>query len=229
MRLLGLVVALGWGCAPTESKQAEPAPEPDPTVSAALTKGDRASVRAAVRDAAGRDPGEDVCAVWPDSFPRVVVVGTFAHDAGCMHEGLFVDRTWHGGSSTQAASAGLATGGWAEASIERRQALAQAWVEEVSQAFGGRFVKQTGTAFELEDTRAFQPVHVRPTKVRGVVVEGWVAEPSGMVFEEAYRFVQYRFGSDGELTSRVAQRFSVPGEVIRERERSGQAPTPETK
>lgn len=227
MRFIGILVALGWGCAPTELEQAEPVPVPEPEEPAVLTKDDRASVRLAVADATGRDPGEDVCAVWPESFPRVVVVGTFAHDAGCMHEGVFVDRTWYG--SKGSASAGLVTAGWGEASMQQRQALAQAWVEEVSQAFGGRFVKQTGTAFELEDTPDFRPVHVRPTKVRGVVVEGWVAEPSGMVFEEAYRFVQYRFGSDGGLTSRVAQRFSVPGEVIRERELSEQARTPEKK
>lgn len=171
-------------------------------------------MRKAVTEATGNDPGEDVCAAWPSTFPEVVVVGTFAHDRGCMHEGLFVGRKWFEGRDDKGTIAGLESAGWSDEALEGRERLARAWVSEVLQAFGGRFVESSTPAFELEDTPEFTPVHVRATKVLGVVVNGWVEKPSGMVFEEAYHFVEYRFGRDGSLKASSTRAFAVPGERL---------------
>lgn len=207
-------------CARSDSRQVSDGDEGgSPEAAQPPARGDRAAVREAVKKATGQDPGEDVCAEWPPSFPRVVVVGSFAHDRGCTFDGLLVDRTWlTGGEGVSAA--GLASAGWAEADMYSREKLAKAWVEEVEQAFGGHFVQASTTAFTFDDTPAFDPVRVRTTKVLGVVVEGWIAEPSGMVWEESYHYVEYRFDREGNLKATSERSFSVAGERIQEHERS---------
>lgn len=174
---------------------------------------DDEAVREAFEKATGRALDEHDCVVWPRSFERVVLVGSFANDRGCMHEGMFIDRTWHEKGGAQAA---LATAGWDDADIEKRQELARAWVEQASQAFGGRFVDKSQTAFEFEDTPDFEPVRVRATQELGVVVSGWVEEPAGMVWESAYRFVEYRFGRDGSVERTLGKQFSVEGQRIKD-------------
>lgn len=224
MREVTLVISLCLACAKTGAAQDTKTSEGDATAKVPsgepFARDDRDAVRQAIQEATGRDPGDDACIQWPPSFPRLVVVGTFAHDRGCMYEGLFVDRTWYAGRDAKADVAGLSTVGWAKADIEQRQKIARDWVREVAQAFDGRFVEKPTTAFAFDDTPDFEPVHVRPTKVMGVVVDGWVAEPSGMVFEEAYRFVEYRFGPDATVQGSSSRQFAVPGERIREREQS---------
>ena len=180
--------------------------------------GDRAAVREAVKAATGEDLGEEICAEWPSTFPRLVLVGDFADDLGCTYEGMFVDRTWHGRNDHRRTQAGLATVGWAEADTDARQRLAKAWVNEIAHAFDGTFVSAETTAFELEDTPAFEPPRVAATDENGVIVSGWVAEPSGMVWEESYHFAEYRFGPDGSLDASIGRHFTVPGERIQKAE-----------
>lgn len=162
-------------------------------------------MRNAVTKARGRDPGEDVCAAWPQTFPKVVVVGGFAHDRGCMPIGAFVGRKWFD-RMDEATVAGLTSAGWVDGALEKREPLARAWVQEVLQAFGGHFVTEPTRAFELDDTPEFTPVGVRATESLGVVVSGWVQEPPGMVYEETYALVEYRLprrARDDELEPRV--------------------------
>ncbi|HWB80092.1 MAG TPA: hypothetical protein VG755_34240, partial [Nannocystaceae bacterium] len=64
------------------------APEPAPK---AFAKDDKAAVLAAYKAASGSDLGDDACVEWPPSFPRVTLIGGFAHDRGCDLDGVFVD------------------------------------------------------------------------------------------------------------------------------------------
>lgn len=179
-----------------------------------------AAVREAVKAATGEDLGADLCTVFPSTFPRVIVVGGFADDRGCMYEGMFVDRTWYGRGGERPSRAVLGTAGWADADAETRQKLARAWVHEVSNAFGGSFVAETTTAFSFGDTPDFEPPRVSATEDGSVIVSGWIEEPSGMVWESAYHFVEYRFGPDASIDVGVSRHFSVPGQRIQAAEAS---------
>jgi hypothetical protein len=176
-----------------------------------------------VTEVTGKDPGEDACFAWPQSFPRVVVVGSFAHDRGCMNVGLFVDRTFH---AVGGEVAGLATRGFASAGMTDKESLARAWIDEVEHAWDGSFLTAATTAFSVDDSPKFAPVRVRADKVGGVVVEGWVQQPPGMSDESAFVFVSYRFAKDGALSRDEKQTFAVDGARIREKERGAAKPPP---
>lgn len=211
-----LVLALLGGCA--RSGPDAPAADGGASAETPFARDDRAAVREAVKAATGEDLGDDVCAVWPASFPGVVVVGGFAHDAGCMYEGAFLGRTWHGRGSKPVTAAALRAAGWAEADSDTRQRLAGAWVREVEQAFGGSFVATSTTAFTFDDTPTFEAPHVSTTESNGVVVSGWVQETAGMVWEAAFHFSEYRFAPDATLEVSHGRNFSVKGERIQEAE-----------
>ncbi len=189
---------------PTRVAAAAPAVEP-------FAPNDEASVRAALAQA-GRDIGEHACFSWPRTFPRVVVVGGFAHDRGCEPEGVFVDRTFH---ADNLSAAGLATRGFERSGLAAKETNARAWVDEVVHAFGGGFVRSSHTAFTIEGSPPFEPVHVRADKIGGVVVEGWTQLPSGMADESTFVRVVYRFAKDGTLAVEERNRFTVPGDVLR--------------
>jgi hypothetical protein len=202
--VLSLVLACtrsGDGASGTPGQQ--PAPEKP-----AIVEGDKAALKAAIK-AGGGEFGDDDCAEWPRSFPRVVAAGSFAHDRGCDLEGLLVDGEWitRGGEV-----AGLATRGFAGATPEDKQKLARAWVEEVAQGFGGGFVGAPEPAFKVAGV-THTPVVVRMEGPE-VVVEGWTREPSGMRWESAYNLVTYRFAADGKLSVAGKQRFAVEGERL---------------
>jgi len=185
-----------------------------------FARNDEAAVKAALQSN-GHEVHDDMCIEWPSSFPRVVLIGGFAHDQGCSHEGMFVDRKFHAtGGEVEA----LATRGFETAGIEEKEAIARAWIGEVVHAFGGGFVTQSSSAFELDDSPKFEPVHVRANKVGGVVVEGWVQDPSGMRFESSFRLVTYRFAPDGSISAESKRQFTVDGERLNAHERERAKP-----
>lgn len=214
-RALALVL-LALSCTKAEPSPTKPtaAERKAGAKSEPFAKNDEQAVRAALAEG-GHDVG-DACFAWPASFPRVVVVGGFAHDRGCDLEGMFVDRTWHGEGGTKAA---LATREFADAKMEDKEAIARAWVEEGLQAFGGRFVQVTHKAFELEGSPKFEPVRARMNKIGGIVVEGWVERPPGMQDESGFDFVVYRFAPDGAVETASSRGFVVDGQRLREAER----------
>ncbi|MBX7081909.1 MAG: hypothetical protein K1X88_22075 [Nannocystaceae bacterium] len=197
----------------TATPTADPQPtDPEP---APLAKDDQAGVKAALA-AAGVSLDDDGCVAWPLSFPRVVAIGSFAHDRGCETMGLLVDRRWHAGDTGIAAA--LATVGFPAATMERREGLARAWVDEVEHAFGDHFVTTSELAFELDGSSRFQPVIVRTNKLGAVVVEGWTREPSGMQDESGFARMRYTISPPGELQRSSEARFSVEGPRLREAE-----------
>ncbi len=184
----------------------EPTPQP-------IAPDDRATVAKALADAGVRF-GDDDCVAWAPSFPRVVAVGSFAHDRGCETVGLLVDRRWHAGDAGVAAA--LATVGFAAAALVEREALARRWVDEVEHAFGDHFVTESELAFELDGSSRFQPVLARTNKLGAVVVEGWTREPAGMQDESAFQRMRYTLSPQGELQRSSEARFSVEGPRLRE-------------
>lgn len=200
-----------------------PAPEVPPGPSEEnFARGDQESVRAALATAWGRVVDDDTCIEWPESFPRLVVVGSFAHDRGCRLHGVFIDRRY---VEKDYVPAGLATRGFANASPSLKPGIAKAWVEQVAHAFEGRFVTEPTPAFAIEGSPAFTLVKVSGATA-DITVEGWVREPSGRRDEEAYEFVSYRFTPEGALTTTRSQRFAVDG--ARLRALTGEPTTPPT-
>jgi hypothetical protein len=181
----------------------------------AFARDDKAAVLAAYEAATGSDLGDDACVVWPSSFPRVTLVGGFADDLGCELEGVFVDGDLR---KTDANQAGLATREFEKAVLHDKEAIARAWTDEVLHAFGGRFVAASETAFEIEGSPKFAAPRATENKIGGVVVEGWVQRPSGMVNEVSYDYIIYRFAPDGALETEARNSFTVPGEKLSEAE-----------
>ena len=202
----GPAVARTGPAAPT--KQPTPAFAPD----------DRAAVVKASEEATGREPDEHDCVAWPASFPRVVVLGTFAHDRGCAGEALFVDRKFY---ATDGEVAGLATRDFASATGEQKQALARGWVEEVAQEFSSRFLSEPSAAFEFPGVPKFAAPKLADGPDGGVVVSGWEKDPPGMVDEDAYNFVTYSFTTGGRMSTKFAQGFAVEGAKLRARKAGG--------
>lgn len=180
-----------------------------------FAKDDKAAVLAAYKAATGTDLGEDACVVWPSSFPRVTLVGGFAHDRGCDLEGVFVDGELR---KTDANQAGLATREFEKAVLADKEAIARAWTDEVLHAFGGNFVSASQPAFEIEGSPKFSAPRATENKIGGVVVEGWVQRPAGMVYEFAYDYIIYRYAPDGALETEKRNSFSVPGDKVRDAE-----------
>ena len=207
------LASAGDGPPATSTVTATPTPTPTPT-GPTFTRDDRTAVQAALRSA-GVELDDHDCVTWPASFPRVVVVGSFAHDRGCRNSGLFVDRKWIAeGGEVEA----LATRDFVGAKLTDKEAIARAWIDEVEHAFGGEFVATSEVAFTLEGSRPFTPVVVRENKVGGVVVEGWERVPPGMRDQSTYVLVSYRFAPDGQLTAETKQDFSIEGQRLRDAE-----------
>jgi hypothetical protein len=168
----------------------------------AFAKDDKAAVLAAYEAATGTDLGDDACVVWPSSFPRVTLVGGFAHDRGCDLEGVFVDGELR---KTDANQAGLATREFDKAVLHDKEAIA-------------RFVTASETAFEIAGSPKFTAPRATENKIGGVVVEGWVQRPAGMVYELSYDYIIYRFAPDGALETETRNSFTVPGEKVHDAE-----------
>jgi len=184
-------------------------PDPPP---APFARDDRPAVAAALK-ASGVELDASDCLVWPTSFPRVVVVGAFAHDRGCDRTGVFVDRRWYASDGDAPA---LATRDFTAARLADKEAIARAYVDEVVHAFGHQFVTEPAPAFGFPDSPKYAPVIARENKLGGVVVEGWEAVPPGMNDESAYVLATHRFAPDGALTSETKQQFAVDGDRLRQ-------------
>lgn len=211
-----LVISVLAACQPVQVVPggASGAPLPPAQAQASFAQGDKQAVQAALKDA-GVELDGDACVAWPSSFPRVVVVGTFAHDRGCDTIGLFVDRRWTPGGDEVA---GLSTRAFASAAQTDKESLARAWIDEVVHVFGGSFVTSEHVAFTLGRGPPYTPVLVRANKIDGVVVEGWEIGRSGMRDESTFTFATYRFAPDGRLTAETKQSFTVDGATLRKAE-----------
>ncbi|HEY1558793.1 MAG TPA: hypothetical protein VGF94_28415 [Kofleriaceae bacterium] len=114
-------------------------------------------------------------------FKKVVLVGSFANDRGCMAEGYFADGVYVADRGKSAPA--LAASGWSDA--KKRGDLAVAWAKEM-----------TGDSF------AGDPKAVAG-KDGSVVVTGWVNDPVGMIPEQHSEQLEFRFTPAGDVTTKV--------------------------
>ena len=69
------------------------------------------------------------CVRRDPSLPGIVVVGRFAYDLGCRLEGVFVNSSYVATDDKGMSGRALEALGWKTANQQKREALAQAWVD----------------------------------------------------------------------------------------------------
>lgn len=145
--------------------------------------------------------GEEVkgCVKRSRVFPGAVVVGSFAHDRGCMAHGVYVGCCYHEGVTTSAGPV-LAAAGWGAAAAPRREELALLWLKDIYFAFGGSLLETPGEDFARAG-QAFAPPAVATGADGVVTVRGWMLHPSGMLPESRYSLVEHRLAPDGRHLS----------------------------
>jgi hypothetical protein len=129
-------------------------------------------------------------------LPKVVVVGSFAHDYGCSFQGVFIgNRYFEEESATVVSKNALDFLGWETARQEERERLALVWVEKGLLAFL--------TVLEQKDEdfkdRAFQAPKATSSGNGEVTVTLWIRQPPGMSRERVYQLWEYRFSKYGDL------------------------------
>src|SRR5262245_15865373 len=86
-------------------------------------------VTAAYTKATGKTlPKEHRCATRSKTFPGLVRIGMFAHDRGCIPQGILVGCAMN---PTGFAAAAMAKAGWDKADLAKRKELASAWLTEI--------------------------------------------------------------------------------------------------
>ena len=148
---------------------------------------------AAVAKAAGMPVrnGSDTpeCVERPRHFPGIAVSGSFAYDAGCM------DATWVVDCKKVAnapdSKAILARAGWPKAKGKLREALAQAYVEEISELWDGSLMNDP------------DPVKSVAAADGSVVVTAWTAPRPGMQYDPTITKVAWTFTADGAVSQKV--------------------------
>jgi len=171
------------------------ADEPDYTADTATPEGISKLLEAAGH---GPLPERRSCVQRPAHFPALIMLGSFAHDRGCMAQRYIVDG--HVVDTPPPPRDLLRWSGWSDANAEHRRQLALAYVKEVDLAWSGTLVSQG------ED----QPV-VRSDDGGGVVIEAWVRRPSGMRRGHREDHLRWTFAPAGtlarkQLTSREVGR-----------------------
>lgn len=145
----------------------------------------------------------DVCISRPTGLKEVVVIGVFAHDAGCRGDELFVGQTL--GHFDNLTDDGLKANGWND---RTREELARLWTENVLLAW--RTPMQTANDDFAHAGVTFTLPIVQTLANDRVQVELWVCEPAGMLPEANYTQVRIVFEADGNLGEQtVLNQFTV--------------------
>jgi hypothetical protein len=133
----------------------------------------------------------------PD-LPKIVIVGSFAHDYGCSFQGVFLGSRYfeEGGASLSKSSLNYL--GWQTAQPEQREKIARLWVEKGLLAF---FIVLLEKDEYLQD-RPFHPPRAISKENGETVVTLWIRIPPGMNKERVYQLLEYRFSRDGELAGK---------------------------
>jgi hypothetical protein len=169
------------------------------------------AVRAAYKEATGKDLHEDDC-VGQTGVKGVVVIGGFAHDRGCDVESAFVNGEHI--DIQKLKTEGLGMVGWKDVSATDKPAFALLWAEKVLYHWGGDFENESSKAFELKDTPAFAAPEAKADG-DDVVVTAWIEEPPGMQDIDVFNLVEIRFSAEGTTTQSNKDRFSVDGSRTR--------------
>lgn len=142
---------------------------------------------AAAMGAKGSD--REQCVERARAFPGVVLIGSFAHDRGCMPVTALIDCVRRDGPL--AAPEILARVGWTQADPAHRGAIALRYLQQVATVFGNRLASNPD-----------EPV-VTPQPDGSVTIVAWADHPSGMRPGRRASKMEYRFTAAGELSSKV--------------------------
>ncbi|MBI3925253.1 MAG: hypothetical protein HY319_06905 [Armatimonadetes bacterium] len=159
------------------------------------------------REQAHQVEPEQVRIARPSQMADVTLVGYSKGD------GYLLGTVFLGAQSyrpEEAARLWLTGAGWTRTDAAARAALARRWVQEVMLAFGECLIEQDpGRPFGAPNPD-FSPVLERADADGGVILVGWIREPSG-VLGDIYRRSLFHFGSDGRLVRvRMLDRFQAP-------------------
>lgn len=162
-------------------------------------------VRRAYQREIGEDvPDDDFCVKRPSDLQDIVLVGYFAHDAGCRYGEVFVGHEF--GRVRDMTAAGLLHNGWVDES--RREELAIIWADDVI------FVEDNVLKRENDEFTSGGKPFIPPTATLnddgGVSIELWVVYDGGMLPEATYKLQELSIRADGSLEFiRVADEFTI--------------------
>jgi hypothetical protein len=139
------------------------------------------------------------CVRRSTDLPKVVVVGSFAHDLGCEFQGVFLGSRYFEGGDAALSKSALNFMGWQAAKREQREKLARLWVEKGLLAFLTVLVQKD----EDFPDHPFQTPQAVYSESGEIVVTLWIRQPPGMIRERVSQLLEYRFSKDGELTGRT--------------------------
>lgn len=147
------------------------------------------------------------CLKRPAELPEIILVGSFAHDRGCMLDGAFVKKRFLS-KQENLSQAALESLGWRKADAGGRAELALEWTQFGLLAFGGYPLNEAKDDFRGRDFQVPQAA----TDDEGVVsVTLWTRQPMGMRCQTAYDRLIFKFAADGSLAERKSlESFSLP-------------------
>jgi hypothetical protein len=148
------------------------------------------------------------CIKRPSELPEIIMVGTFAHDRGCMPEGAFVKKYFLSAREENLSRAALKSLGWQKAGSEKREELALKWTRFGLLAFGGYPLLEANDDF---DGRKFHAPQTAAGEDKNATVTLWIQLPIGMRCQTNYQRVSFIFTADGSLQERKSiDSFTVP-------------------
>ncbi|HEX8369964.1 MAG TPA: hypothetical protein VF604_15565 [Pyrinomonadaceae bacterium] len=152
------------------------------------------------------------CIKRPKELPEIILVGTFAHDRGCMSEGAFVKKYFLSRQENLSEKA-LESLGWRKAGSTRREEIALKWTQFGLLAFGGYPMVKANEDFDGREFHAPESL----TGEQGVVgVVLWTRRPAGMRCETGYERLSFIFAEDGSLQERKSiDNFTIPCKSFR--------------
>ncbi len=146
------------------------------------------------------------CFKYPRNLKRIVITGSFAHDVGCIMEGLFVDGKW--GTLKDMMQKGLEINGWGDKS--KRKELALHWVKEIVLGWN-HSVNYKHKDFELPKAPQYNIPTATLNESGDISVLLWVRKPPGMRPVRGYYQLSVTISEDARITDRKILKFySVP-------------------
>lgn len=148
------------------------------------------------------------CLKRPKELSNIILIGGFANDRGCILTNGFVEKKF-AKDRKQLTKMALKSLGWKKADSKIRQQLALNWVKNGLLAFLNPLKKATehfgGKQEEFEGPRSFA------NKDGSITITLWTKRPAGMVCEDAYSKISYKFSPKGEFVERKQiSSFRIP-------------------
>lgn len=157
------------------------------------------------KDISMEDARDWICIDRFYNHDNIIVIGSFAHDAGCFIESIIVNGTM--GDWDTMTDKALAEMGWSDES-KRKELLLQ-FIDDTSMGWG--YVQDSrNDEFDHKNASEFTEPIVTETDGE-FTVEFWVMGEAGMMPESNYYKMRVVFSANGELiNSESIDSFTVP-------------------